>query len=44
MSYNPFETKKSSRLEKEYLDIERPYSSEMHIPYYSKNYKPFYDL
>lgn len=41
--YNPFDTKKPSRLEKEYLNIERLYSSEMGIPYHSKK-KPFYDF
>ena len=40
--YNPFDKEKPLRLEKEYLDIKRPYSIGMSVPYYSKNYKPFY--
>ena len=41
--YNPFNTQKYSRVEKEYLDIKREYSDEMNVPYYPK-YKSFYNL
>ncbi len=42
MSYYYFDSEKSSRMEKEYLNIKRTYSNELNIPYYPKTTKPLY--